>query len=129
MAASKEDLFKLIHLKEEVFKVPSWNDMEVITRELTISESQTYYQMIKDDKPIEEVIKYALSCSMVEPSMFTDEEISKMNANGINGLNEIFTNIPVIGKTKEQKEEFFKKQNEALKTSKEELTKEQEEKK
>jgi len=129
MAASKEDLFKLIHLKEEVFKVPSWNDMEVITRELTISESQTYYQMIKDDKPIEEVIKYALSCSMVEPIMFTDEEISKMNANGINGLNEIFTNIPVIGKTKEQKEEFFKKQNEALKTSKEELTKEQEEKK
>lgn len=129
MAASKEDLFKLIHLKEEVFKVSSWNDMEVITRELTISESQTYYQMIKDDKPIEEVIKYALSCSMVEPTMFTDEEISKMNANGINGLNEIFTNIPVIGKTKEQKEEFFKKQNEALKTSKEELTKEQEEKK
>lgn len=129
MAASKEDLFKLIHLKEEVFKVPSWNDMEVITRELTISESQTYYQMIKDDKPIEEVIKYALSCSMVEPTMFTDEEISKMNANGINGLNEIFTNIPVIGKTKEQKEEFFKKQNEALKTSKEELTKEQSEKK
>lgn len=128
MAISKEDLFKLVHLKEEVFEVPSWNS-EVVVRELTIAESQKYYQMIKDNVNIEEIVKYACKCTMVEPQMFTDEEMEKLNATGIAGLNEIFANIPVIGKTKEEKEEFFQKQLETLKAPKEELTKEQEEKK
>lgn len=129
MAISKENLLKLVNLKEEVFEVPSWNS-EVVVRELTIAESQVYYQMIKDDNNIEDIVKYACNCTMVEPQMFTDEEMKNLNAVGISGLNEIFSNIPVIGKTKEQKEEFFKKQLETLKASQtEKLTKEQEEKK
>ncbi len=129
MAISKENLLKLVNLKEEVFEVPSWNS-EVVVRELTIAESQVYYQMIKDGKNIEDIVKYACNCTMVEPKMFTDEEMKNLNTVGIAGLNEIFSNIPVIGKTKEQKEEFFKKQLETFKASQtEKLTKEQEEKK
>lgn len=73
--------------------------------------------MIKDDKPIEEVIKYKASCSMVEPTMFTDEEISKMNANGINGLNEMMNKYSSYRKNKEQKKSFLKNKMKLLKTS------------
>jgi hypothetical protein len=129
MIINKEDLFKIVHLKQEVFKVPSWDNAEIVMRELTIEEAMVYTSMIKDNKPIDEAIKYALNCSMVEPTMFTDEEIKKMNAVGFQGLNEIFTNIQVIGKTDEEKEAYFKKQSETLKTPKTELSKEEEEKK
>lgn len=128
MAISKEDLLKLVNLKQEVFKVPSWNS-EVEVRELTIAESKVYNQMRIEEKSIEEIVKYACKCSMVNPQMFTDEELSKAGQIAVDGLNEIFSNIPVIGKTKEQKEEFFKKQLETFKASNPELTKEEEEKK
>lgn len=128
MAISKEDLLKLVNLKQEVFKVSSWNS-EVEVRELTIAESKVYNQMRIEEKSIEEIVKYACKCSMVNPQMFTDEELSKAGQIAVDGLNEIFSNIPVIGKTKEQKEEFFKKQLETFKASNPKLTKEEEEKK
>ena len=130
MAISKEDLLKLVNLKQEVFKVSSWNS-EVEVRELTIAESKVYNQMRIEEKSIEEIVKYACKCSMVNPQMFTDEELSNAGQIAVDGLNEIFSNIPVIGKTKEQKEDFFKKQLETFKASqnKPELTKEEEEKK
>ena len=128
MAISKEDLLKLVNLKQEVFKVSSWNS-EVEVRELTIAESKVYNQMRIEEKSIEEIVKYACKCSMVNPQMFTDEELSNAGQIAVDGLNEIFSNIPVIGKTKEQKEEFYKKQLETFKASSVELTKEEEEKK
>lgn len=131
MVIRKEDLLKLVNLKKEVFEVPSWKS-EVIVRELTIAEATIYYQMIKENKPLEEIVKYACRCTMIEPEMFTDEELLKINQDGYNGLNEIFSNIPVIGKTKEEKEDFFKKQIETFKASQEkkpELIKEEEAKK
>lgn len=128
MTISKEDLLKLVNLKQEVFKVSSWNS-EVEVRELTIAESKVYNQMRIEEKSIEEIVKYACKCSMVNPQMFTDEELSKAGQIAVDGLNEIFSNIPVIGKTKEQKEEFFKKQLETFKASNPKLTKEEEEKK
>jgi len=129
MAISKEDLLKLVNLKQEVFKVPSWGNSEVIVRELTIAEASIYHQMIKDNKSLEEIIKYACKCTMVSPEMFTEEEIKNLNSTATSGLNEIFSNIQVIGKTEQQKEDFFNQQPETLKTSKSELTKEEEEKK
>lgn len=131
MKLDRLELLKRISLKQEVFEVPSWGNAEAKVRELSISETKEYYQMVKDKKPIEDIIKYACKCTMIEPTMFTDEELETMSQDGISGLNEIFANIQVIGKTKEQKEEFFKNVNDTSKASKETetLTKEEEEKK
>ena len=61
--------------------------------------------------------------------MTMDEDLTNVSQSYAQGLERIFNNIPLIGKNKEEREEFFKKQSEISKTPKEELTKEEEEKK
>ncbi len=137
MPISKEELKKVAFLKTEVFKVPSWDNSEILMRELSIEEGVLYTTMISEGKPVEDAVKYALNCVMLEPTMFTDEELKQCSASGLKGFEEIFANIQVVGKTQEQKEkhfkkqqeEFIKKQAETLKTPKENLTEEQIEKK
>lgn len=128
MRLNNEDLLRLRNLKQEVLEIPEWNG-EVVVRELSISEAATYRQMIEENKPLADVIKYACSCTMIEPSMSSDEDLTNVSDSYAQGLNRIFINIPLIGKTKEQREELLKKQSEISKTPNEELTKEQEEKK
>ena len=128
MRLNNEDLLRLRNLKQEVLEIPEWNG-EVVVRELSISEAATYRQMISENKPLSDVIKYACSCTMLEPSLSMDEDLSNVSQSYAQGLERIFNNIPLIGKTKEEREEFIKKQSEISKTPKEELTKEQEEKK
>lgn len=128
MRLNNEDLLRLRNLKQEVLEIPEWNG-EVVVRELSISEAATYRQMVNENKSLADVIKYACSCSMVEPTMSFDEDLTNVSDSYAQGLNRIFTNIPLIGKTKEEREEFLKKQSEISKTPKSELTKEEEEKK
>lgn len=130
MILNKNDISVIRNLKQEVFEVPEWNG-EVVVRELSITEAEKYKEMISEDKPLQDIIKYACSCTMLEPTMSADEDLTDASPTYILGLNQIFNNIPVIGKTKEQKEDFFKKQIETFKASqkKPELTKEEEEKK
>lgn len=129
MKLDRNELLKQITVKQEVFEVPSWNNAEVTMRQLTIAETTKYIQMIKDKKPIEDAIKYACQCSMIEPKFFTDEELKNLNQEGIMGINEIFANIPTIGKSKEEKEKILNQLNDTSKTPVKELTKEEEEKK
>ena len=130
MILNKNDISVIRNLKQEVFEVPEWNG-EVVVRELSITEAEKYKEMISEDKPLQDIIQYACSCTMLEPTMSADEDLTDASPTYILGLNQIFNNIPVIGKTKEQKEEFYKKQLETFKASqkKPELTKEEEEKK
>lgn len=128
MKLNNEDLLRLRNLKQEVLEIPEWNG-EVVVRELSISEAATYRQMINENKPLSDVIKYACSCTMLEPSLSMDEDLSNVSQSYAQGLERIFNNIPLIGKTKEEREDFIKKQSEISKTPKEELTKEEEEKK
>lgn len=129
MKLDRNELLKQITVKQEVFEVPSWNNAEVTMRQLTIAETTKYIQMIKDKKPIEDAIKYACQCSMIEPEFFSDEELKNLNQEGIMGINEIFANIPTIGKTKEEKEKILNQLSDTPKTPVKELTKEEEEKK
>ncbi|WP_276835305.1 hypothetical protein [Chryseobacterium cucumeris] len=87
MKLDRNELLKQITVKQEVFEVPSWNNAEVLMRQLTIAETTVYIQMIKDEKPIEDAIKYACKCSMIEPKFFSDEEIQNLNQDGIMGIN------------------------------------------
>jgi len=128
MRLNNEDLLRLRNLKQEVLEIPEWGG-EVVVRELSISEAATYRQMINENKPLSDVIKYACSCTMVEPTMSIDEDLTNVSQSYAEGLERIFNNIPLIGKNKEEREEFLKKQAEISKTPKSELTKEEEEKK
>lgn len=128
MRLNNEDLLRLRNLKQEVLEIPEWNG-EVVVRELSISEAATYRQMINENKPLADVIKYACCCTLLEPTMSSDEDLTNVSQSYAQGLERIFNNIPLIGKTKEEREEFIKKQSEISKTPKEELTKEEEEKK
>ena len=128
MRLNNEDLLRLRNLKQEVLEIPEWGG-EVVVRELSISEAAKYRDMINENKPLSEVIKYACCCTLLEPSMTMDEDLTNVSQSYAQGLERIFNNIPLIGKNKEEREEFLKKQAEISKTPKEELTKEEEEKK
>lgn len=128
MRLNNEDLLRLRNLRQEVLEIPEWNG-EVVVRELSISEAAKYREMINNNDSLSDVIKYACSCTMLEPTMSVDEDLTNVSESYAKGLNRIFSNIPLIGKTKEEKEEFLKKQAEISKTPKKELTIEEEEKK
>lgn len=131
MRLNNEDLLRLRNLKQEVLEVPSWGG-KVIVRELSITEGMKYKEMMDSNCDLRQIIQYAVSCTMLEPTISPDEDLTNVSPSYINGLDFIFNNIQVIGKTKEQKEEFFKKENATFKASlenKPKLTKEEEEKK
>lgn len=128
MRLNNEDLLRLRNLKQEVLEIPEWGG-EVVVRELSISEAAKYRDMVNKNQPLSEVIKYACCCTLLEPSMTMDEDLTNVSQSYAQGLERIFNNIPLIGKNKEEREEFFKKQSEISKTPKSELTKEEEEKK
>lgn len=129
MAITKEELLKLASTKQENFKVPSLANAEITIRELTIAESNKINEMSREKKPIDEIIKFACKCSCVEPEFFTDEELEGLGQTGNQAILEIYMQIPLIGKTKEQikaHKEFIEKQS---KVKQEELTEEEEAKK
>lgn len=129
MAITKEEFLKLASTKQENFKVPSLGNAEITIRELTIAESNKINEMSREKKPIDEIIKFACKCSCVEPEFFTDEELEGLGQTGNQAILEIYMQIPLIGKTKEQikaHKEFVEKQS---KEKVKELTKEEEAKK
>ena len=60
---------------------------------------------------------YAVKCSMVKPEFFTDEEIKKLNITGFNLIKEIYSELPLIGKTKKEREEYVKNIEKLIKQS------------
>ena len=125
---SFEEVTKRACIKQEVFKVLSW-DGEVIVRQLTIEENEQAQKLKKNGATEQDMFYFLAKCTMVEPTFFTDEALKNLNINGRNGLMEIVANIPLIGMTDLEKEKYYEKINNTLETPKEELTKEQGEKK
>ena len=138
MAISKENLLKLSTVKSEEVELETLKelgekDCKVKIRQLTIEESSKFRDIIRDKEPDSQkrAIKYACQCAMVKPSFFTDEELEQLNdvANVI--MMEVHSLIPLIGKTKKEKEQYYKKLEEEINkvVEKEEESEEEVEKK
>lgn len=114
-----KNLLASCFIKEGKFKPKALGgNTEITIRELTIDENQELRRKFAEEEQ-KDAILFAVKCSMVNPAFFSEEDLKKLNATGAALINEIFTEIPVIGKTKEEREEHFqaladlsKKQNE-----------------
>lgn len=82
---------------------------EITIRELTVFENAEHRKLLDDKNVKDEVaINYAVKCSMVDPIFFSDEELKQLSQQGQFLINEIYMEIPLIGKTKEEREAYFK---------------------
>lgn len=116
MSRNREEFLKLASVKTSTFKVPSLNDYEILMKELTISESNEFREIMsdKDKKPLDAII-FACRCACVEPTFFTDDELKNLGKSGDVAIMEIWNEIPLIGKTKDEREEYHNKMSETLK--------------
>lgn len=116
MSKNREEFLKLASVKTSTFKVPSLNGYEILMKELTIAESSEYGEIVSDKskKPLDAII-FACRCSCVEPIFFTDDELKNLGKSGDTAIVEIWNEIPLIGKTKDEREEHHNKMSEALK--------------
>lgn len=129
MAISKEQLLKLASVRQQVFKVPSLENAEILMRELTVAESTKINEMSMEKKSIQDIIFYACKCSCVEPEFFTDEELQQLGAVGNQAIMEIYMEIPLIGKNEDDRTKYRETLDKNLKKQKEKSTKEEEVKK
>lgn len=129
MAISKEQLLKLASVRQQVFKVPSLENAEILMRELTVAESTKINEMSIEKKSIQDIIFYACKCSCVEPEFFTDEELQQLGAVGNQAIMEIYMEIPLIGKNEDDRAKYRETLDKNLKKQKEKSTKEEEVKK
>jgi hypothetical protein len=128
---NREEFLKLASLKQSTFKVPSLDNYEILMRELTIAESDKFNQ-VRDEDGINKAIIHACRCSCIEPEFFTNEELETLGRSGQNAIMEIFSEIPLVGKSKKQREEYLKNLKEISKADskeKEEVSEEDQEKK
>jgi len=98
-------------IKQEKFKPQVLGGDKAITiRELTIAEAQKYQEILRDEnKTQEDAVFFAVKCSMIEPAFFSDDELKQLNSTGKNLIYEIHSELPIIGKSTKEREEYFKK--------------------
>ena len=102
------EIFAGCFIKEEVIKPQLLGGKKEITiRQLTVDEA-TKVQKLMAEGNQKEAVHYSVKCSMVEPTFFTDEELEKLNTIGQALIFEIYSEIPVIGRTKKEKEDYKK---------------------
>lgn len=112
---TKEDLLKKCLTQTSTFK-SLVVDAEVTIRQLTIAETERYNEIRLDfDKKQSDSMNYAVSCSMVEPTFFTDEELASLGKTGSAFIYEVFSQMPYIGMTEKEKKEYDKRLKELLK--------------
>ena len=104
-----KNLLASCFIKEEKFKPKALGgNTEITIRELSIDETEKYLNILQEENQ-KDAIRYAVKCSMVEPKFFSDEELKKINATGQALIIEVFNEIPLIGKTKKEREDYFQK--------------------
>jgi len=103
-----EKLSQLLSVKSETFNLKTI-DLKVKQKQLTISEYREYLK-INEQKDFKETMFYALEKSMVDPKMVTREEFFSDDLVPLSELvfQEIFLNIPKIGKSKKEVIEYEK---------------------
>ncbi len=118
-------------IKKEKFKPETLGGKKEITlRQLTIAEHDKYLELINDEnKTSRDAMYYAVSCCMVEPKFFTDEEFEDLSIVALNLIEEIYNEMPFIGKTKAEREKYLKDMKDFFKNNLEEEKKEEVEEK
>lgn len=119
-----KNLLSQCFIKEGKFKPLSLGGTNEITiRELNISENQNFRKILQDEtKTPTDAMYYAVSCAMVEPKFFTEKELEKLNITGSNLIQEVYNEIPLIGKTKKEREEYFEKIKKIIEAQKKETS-------
>ncbi len=107
MKQSRDDLLSSCFVKQATIKPVTLGGKEITIRELTIAESREHARLL-DEVSDKEAIYYAVKCAMVNPTFFTDDELKSLTIIGENLINEVYMEIPLIGKTKAQREAYFK---------------------
>lgn len=101
------DLLKNCFVKTGTYNSKIIDGLTVTLKELTIKEHiefQKKLEKCKDDKT--EALYYALKCAMVEPLFFTDEELKVLSSVGEAFIYEAFGELPLIGKSEEEREVY-----------------------
>lgn len=84
--------------------------LEITIRQLTAGEGLELEDIRRDPSSAQDdVVFYAVKCAMVEPTFFTDDELKKLNTTGRNLIYEIYGELPLIGKTKKEREEYLQR--------------------
>ena len=111
-----KNLLQNCFIKEGTFKSEVLNGTKLKIKQLTVKE-QFEYEKINRENPTDYnvAVKYAVKCSMVEPSFFTDDELEKINKVGFDLINEVFGEIPLIGKSLKERKEYFEMLDEYFK--------------
>ena len=110
-----KNLLSQCFIKEGKFKPQILGgETEITIRELLVSEAEEFRRLLVEENQ-KSAMYYAVKCSMVEPSFFTDKELDKLNMIGATLIQEIFAEIPLIGKNKKEREDYFKKVEELTK--------------
>lgn len=104
-----KNLLASCFIKEGKFKPLSLGgETEITIRELIISENEEFRRLLVEENQ-KVAMYYAVKCAMVEPSFFTDKELEKINATGYALIQEVFNEIPLIGKNKKEEKTILKK--------------------
>lgn len=90
-------------------------DLKVTIKQPTVKEHSDYEKMMAESptNPTD-AIYFAVQNAMVEPAFFTADELLKLSKTGQNFLFEVFGEIPIIGKTQKEREEYQKKMTEII---------------
>ena len=103
---------------------------EITIIQPTIAVSEEYNLILQDQSKTQfDAICYLVESCMVTPKFFTKKQLENLNVIGREFIYEVFAQIPLIGKTEKQKEDYFKKVNEiASKSIKEDSISDEEKK-
>ena len=124
---SKQDLFNKCTTQTSVFK-SSFGEIKL--RQLSIAESEEVAKIQKDaSKTLKDTMIYTLQRAMIEPTFFTDEELKDLGIKGQEFMFEVFSEVPLVGMSEKEREEYKKRMEEFLKAKKEDVNEEDTEKK
>lgn len=119
-----KNLFSQCFIKKGTIKpISLGGESEISIRELNINEVSEFRKIISDESATQnDAMFYAVKCAMVEPEFFSDEQLKELNATGLALIQEVFNEIPLIGKTKKEREKYFKTIEDLAKKSQETTT-------
>ena len=122
---NRKDLLSQCVTKTSTFKSSLG---EIKLRQLTISESEEI-AIIQNDtsKTMKDTMVHTLRCAMVEPTFFTDEELETLGTNGANFMREVFIEVPLIGMSKKEREDYNEKVKKFLEENNKEISEDEKE--
>ncbi len=133
----KENLLKNCFVQEGTFESKVFPGEVITIKQATVKEKMDYDKIVKENpQDREKSLFFAVEKALISPSNFFTSNMENLTETGLSFIYEVFEQIPLIGKTKKEKEEYAKEYKKAveeylenLENKNEEDTKKDEEKK